>query len=64
MDYMPFFCKNPECNRIFLGEDLYKRTTPETYRYCSECEENGFPKIRFDGKNKKMLRKSTFGRLF
>ena len=61
---MQHICKNPECNRIFLAEDLYKRTTPETFRYCTDCEKKGFPKIRFDRKNKKMVRETAFGRLF
>lgn len=62
MDFMQYFCKNPECNNIFIAEDLYKRKTPETFRYCPKCEAKGFPKIRSDKANKNMVRPSTFTR--
>lgn len=60
MTIMQYFCKNPQCNRIFLAEDLYGRITPETFRYCEKCEGKGFTKIRSDKKNAKKIRTTTF----
>lgn len=54
--FMQYFCKNPNCNNIFIAEDLYGRKTPETFRYCPECEANGFPVIREDVKNQNKVR--------
>ena len=64
MNYMQYFCKNPNCGRIFIAEDFYGRMTPETFRYCDECESNGFPVIRADKKNKNMVRPTTFKKRF
>jgi len=63
MNYMQFICKNQNCGRIFIAEDLYERKTPEKYRYCDECEAKGFPIIRQDKKNKKMVRKTSYSNI-
>ena len=60
---MQSICKNPDCGRIFIAEDLYERKTPEKYRYCAECEAKGLPIIRRDKKNKKMVRKSSYNNI-
>jgi hypothetical protein len=46
--YMQYFCKARKCDNIFIAEDLYGRSTPETWRYCPNCEKKGKPKIRKD----------------
>lgn len=63
MNYMQFICKNQDCGRMFIAEDLYERKTPEKYRYCAECEANGFPVIRQDEKNKKMVRRELHSKI-
>lgn len=61
---MQYLCKNTGCGRIFIEKDLYGRMTPETFRYCLECETFGFPVIREDKKNKKMIRTTSFKKPF
>lgn len=63
-NYMQYVCKNPDCERMFLEKDLYRRITPETFRYCEECEKKGFPKIRFDVKKGKPPKNNLRRRLF
>jgi len=43
---MQYFCKNHECKRIFLAEDLGQWTKPQAWRYCFECESGQYPIIR------------------
>lgn len=61
---MQYICKNPECDCMFIAEDLYGRKTPETFRYCPECEKKGFTQIRRDNLNNKKVGRILFRKPF
>ncbi len=50
--YMQYICKNPACARIFLWLDLGRWPSPQTWRYCDECEDEGLATIREKPKSK------------
>jgi hypothetical protein len=59
---MQYVCKNPQCKKMFLAEDVKGCVTPQTWRYCPECESNSFPVIREKPKNlKKKLQGKKIG---
>lgn len=45
--WMQYYCKNEKyCGAFFTWHDLAGWRSPQTWRYCHECEAKGYPVIR------------------
>lgn len=42
MNYILHFCKLPVCRVGWLDTDTNNAHKPPTWRYCPECQKNGF----------------------
>lgn len=56
--YIQHICKNKECDRIFLDkEPFYGCQGVQKWKYCPECEKNGFVSPDYKSVRKKRLNK-------